>query len=249
MFPEARDPAALSHLPDHDLWLLFRAACHANFFVAESSRATALLSIFEELDKRGLATDEDARDVHGALLSAHLFDQANHLASTNADAGLDPLPLLLSIQDNSGGPSVWHWESDTSGTEAWGRIPIDLAPVQLLVISGCHNAEDAARDIANDPVLAPAFSQHARWLALQPCMESFDAVREWNQRNPAAVMDMIYDRREWAQFGVWAMPTFAVVKDGRVVESLSGWPRGDTAHRDALLAMLRRAGLLPDAPR
>jgi hypothetical protein len=34
------------------------------------------------------------------------------------------------------------------------------------------------------------------------------------------------------------------MKDGRVLEGLSGWPRGDNAQREALVAMLRRAGYL-----
>ena len=36
----------------------------------------------------------------------------------------------------------------------------------------------------------------------------------------------------------------AVMRDGRVLEGLSGWPRGDNAQREALVAMLRRAGYL-----
>jgi hypothetical protein len=74
------------------------------------------------------------------------------------------------------------------------------------MISGCHSPR-SARDVAGDPVLAPAFSRHARWLASQPGMESFDSVHENGPGVLPTRPDTIYDRREWSQSGAWAMPT------------------------------------------
>lgn len=40
------------------------------------------------------------------------------------------------------------------------------------------------------------------------------------------------------------MPTFFLVRDGKVVAQLQGWPADDGAQRRALKAMLQGAGLL-----
>ena len=40
------------------------------------------------------------------------------------------------------------------------------------------------------------------------------------------------------------MPTFYIVRDGKVIDSASGWKSGSVESRDQLIATLRRTGLL-----
>ena len=40
------------------------------------------------------------------------------------------------------------------------------------------------------------------------------------------------------------MPEFHLVHDGRIVDTVTGWPRGDDDHRETLVEMVRQAGLL-----
>jgi hypothetical protein len=56
---------------------------------------------------------------------------------------------------------------------------------------------------------------------------------------------MIFDRAEWGILADWRMPQFHVVRDGREIETLSGWDGADS--RAALIALLRRHGFVPDA--
>lgn len=79
---------------------------------------------------------------------------------------------------------------------------------------------------------------------LPPGDEDVDAIREWNMRFPQAPARMIYSRAEWPMFPHWPMPEFHVVRDGRIVETVTGWPRGRDSNREALIEMLRRAELL-----
>jgi hypothetical protein len=52
----------------------------------------------------------------------------------------------------------------------------------------------------------------------------------------------LYDRAEWPMFPQWRMPSFFVVRDGRVVGTVIGWKPADA--RDALVALMRKNGLL-----
>ena len=142
------------------------------------------------------------------------------------------------------GPQARPWlPTDNSGRRLT-RTAIDLAPTQILVTAGCHFSADAAEDISADPVLGPVFARHAHWLVGAPGVESMDAVRKWNQRFPGAQAEMIHDRGEWSIFPTWSMPKFHIVRDGKVVETVKGWPRSPMSNRQSLIDALRRAGLL-----
>src|SRR3546814_9073982 len=55
---------------------------------------------------------------------------------------------------------------------------------------------------------------------------------------------MIHDRGEWSILPTWSMPKFHIVRGGKVIETVKGWPRLPTSHRQPLIDALRRAGLL-----
>jgi hypothetical protein len=239
LFPQARDPAWLHATSDADLKLLYRAATRANFYGADSDAAAAMATTIEELDARAMATPAELQDSRDALLAARQFDAARRFDASHATAGMAPLPDFRGISADFGGnPSLWHLEP---GANVLVRHPVDTGPLQVMVLAGCHFAADAARDIVADPVLGPLFRAHAHWLSLPPGTEDLQAVRDWNHEHPQAPMEMLYDRSEWPMFTRWTMPTFYVVRDGKVLGSMAGW---SPSSRVELVAMLRRTGLL-----
>lgn len=241
LFPEVADRAALQRLDDHDLRLAYRAAVTANLPVALPQRIATMQAVFDELQARDMASQQNHLQLHRVLVSARMFDEARRFADAHQDAHLPSLPALNDAGDlPTGHPTVWRMDE---GGKSWSRSAIDLDPVQIIVTSGCHFAEDAARAISSDPLLGPVFQHHARWLSLPPGSESFDDVRNWNLQYPNASMDMVHDRAEWPMFERWIMPTFYIFKNGKIVDSVSGWPPQPT--REHLIAALARAGLLP----
>ena len=54
----------------------------------------------------------------------------------------------------------------------------------------------------------------------------------------------IHDRGEWTLVPRWVMPTFFVIRNGKVVDSTSGWASDDPTSRKRLVALLQRTGLL-----
>ena len=241
LFPEARSGEMLAAFDDHDLWLVFRAADDAAGIGPTEARANVLERVFAVLHAHGLAMDQDHVDVQQRLVAARLYARARAFTVAHPEAGLATIPKVLDdVGSTASIPTLLRQE----GT-AWRREGIDLRKPQVLVLSGCHNAEVAARDIAADPILGPAFARHARWLALPPGEEDFEQVAEWNRSHAPQRMEMVYDRAEWTLFDRWLMPTFIVLRDRHEIERFSGWPPEEASERKArLIAALRRAGLL-----
>lgn len=245
LFPEAREPAALHALADHDLRLLWRAASQAAGSAARPDAAETALSIFEACERRGIVDRQDVLEMRRLLLAGRRFEQARRFTASHPDAGLSALPAFDDPLANDAQATVWRMNAD--GTRL-ARTAIDLAPTQILVTAGCHFSVDAAEDISADPVLGPAFARHAHWLVGTPGVESIDAARDWNRRLPGAQAEMIHDRGEWSIFPTWPMPKFHIVRGGKVIETVKGWPRSPTSNRQPLIDALRRAGLLEQTP-
>lgn len=245
LLPEVQDRAALSELDDRDLRLLSRAS----EVVARESRRSryvgAFENVFAERERRRLTIDEDVKTLQDLLLSMRRFEEAERLAAEHPEAHLPALPAFRdSLGSTTGQPTVWRLEP---GTRGMTRTAIDLGPTQVLVTAGCHFSQDAAEDISKDAILGPAFASHARWLVQAPGIEDIAAVQDWNRRFPRAQAHMIHARDEWTLFPTWTMPVFYVVRDGKVIDKVSGWPRNPAENRQPLIEALRRAELLTAA--
>lgn len=242
VLPEAFDRTAIARLPDDALVLLYRAIERAYAQAPTSEGLELQLQALNALRHRGLADAQQLDSAADALLLAHRYEDARQLLATG---GSSDWPRWLRFEDRLEGPTSGPtlWIADASGT-LLRRHPIDLRPAQILVTAGCHFSEDAARAIAADPLLGPAFQRHARWLALPPGAEDMAALRAWNQGHPQTPLHPIYDRDEWRLLPEWDMPTFYLVRDGKVLAQLKGWPADDRAQRHRLATLLRDAGLL-----
>ena len=225
---------------DANLDLYWQAISSTAFYSDDGGVADGAVRVYAELEHRGMADAEATDRVFNVLLKARRFDAARDFAARHTDAKLPAVPQFIDT-DTGDMPSAWQFSADGSKAK---RIGIDLNPLQLIVVAGCHFSEDAAREITSDPMLRPVFARHARWVSLQPGGEDLDALAEWNRKYPQAPMVAIHDRSEWALISHWAMPTFAVVKDGKVIDSTRGWSSDGPEFRAQLVALLERARLL-----
>jgi len=225
---------------DANLALQWQAVSSTAFYSDDGGVADAAVRVHAELDRRGVADAKATDRVFNALLKARRFDAARDFAARHPDAKLAAVPQFIDT-DTGDMPSAWQFSADGSKAK---RIGIDLKPLQVIVVAGCHFSEDAARELSSDPVLGPVFARHARWISLPPGGENLDALAEWNRKYPQAPMVAIHDRSEWALVSHWAMPTFAIVKDGKVVDSTRGWSSDGPEFRAQLVALLERTGLM-----
>lgn len=233
------DARSLHKETDEEIKLHWGALETAAFYSDDGGITDAIVRVYAELERRQLAEAKAARSVFNSLLKARRFDAAREFATHHPDAGLPSMPKFTDTRTDL--PSAWRFDPRGDRAE---RIGIDLQSLQILVAAGCHFSADAANDIAADPVLGPIFARHAHWLALPPGSEDLDALAEWNRAHPQTPMLAIHDRGEWTVIPKWDMPTFAIIRDGRLIDSTKGWRGDDPEFRARLVALLARAGLL-----
>lgn len=224
---------------DPDLKLHWDAAWQVAYYSDDSTTLDTALRIHAEMERRGLTDAKSTTRLFNFLLKSGRFDAARSYAASHPNIGLPAVPEFIDPRTDSA--SVWRFNADGSKAE---RVGLDLQPLQIIVAAGCHFSADAARDIAKDPLLGPLFARHARWLSLQPGNEELGDLANWNREHPQTPMLPIHDRSEWALIPRWVMPTFFVVRDGKVVDSTSGWASDDPSSRKQLIALLERTGLL-----
>lgn len=244
LYPDAGEPGMLRASDEDSLHMRFDDAQLADFYRADPYAFAAMQATFGEIERRNAAKPQELLRMRKALLAARRFDEAATFGEIHPEAGFAPLPRFVDAgQFAAGQPTVWR----EAGDGHFERVGLDLGPAQVLVMAGCHFSDDAAREIAADPVLGPAFRAHATWLGVPPGNEDPADVAEWNRAHPQSPMLTLYDRSEWPMFPHWRTPTFFVMRGGRIVDSVVGWKPADA--RGALIAMLRENGLLQYEPK
>ena len=227
---------------DRELLYLLRSVEMVSFDAALTYDATRLHDIVALMSHRNMARTQDFKLVHAKLLETRQFDAAAAYARAHPDAIPTPPQLVDTLGAQA--PAMTVWRASING-KSLHRSTVDLTGTQIVVTAGCHFSRDAAEDISKDPVLAPVFAEHARWLMLPPGKEDLTAVHAWNRDFPAAPAQLIYDRVEWTLLPKgWRMPTFLIVRDGKIITQINGWPRGDLQHRQRLIDRLAGAGLI-----
>lgn len=213
-------PRRLVGLDDSDLGLLFRAAATSASISRHTRYLDDLQTDLAELRRRGIATSGQVVDVHDALVAGRRFADANALANIYPAAGikrLPPLHVTSGIAAND--PSALLMEPDG---KSMLHKPIDMqAPLRIVVVAGCHFSEDAVRAIRADAQLDDLFHRHAIWLSDEN--ESLADVLEWNRAYPDQPMNIAWRNADWSMLDSWAIPTFYVFRDGKLVDRWSGW--------------------------
>jgi hypothetical protein len=232
----------LARLDDRELRLLRRAAQEVSLATRAPPHVDAFRAVFEERRRRNLLSSTDLETLHSLLVSTYRIADARRLAGDFPQAGLPRLPSFKDdVGEKPGAATVWRFSRE--GRQLTREI-VDLQPAQVLVTVGGLESRQVADDIHADATLGPVFSRHARWLAQPPGVEPLDDARQWNAAREEQPLLLVHSRAEWQLLPRWRVPEFYVVKEGKVVDSVSGWERGSAKWREQLVAMLERHGLL-----
>ncbi|WCE03451.1 hypothetical protein [Pseudoxanthomonas sp. JBR18] len=240
-FPETLIARA-DELSKPDLLILARASANAATGSSSEASTQDLFTLIPQLEQRGLESRELIQDAQRALLTSGRMDDARALAAKHPSIELEAIPAVTTpVSQLADGPGWWRLSDDEASMTA--ESP-DLSQTQILVLAGCHFSVDAAQDIEADPDLGPVFAAHAHWLGQPPGIESIGVWKEWNTKFPNTPMHLITKQSDWDMFPDWDMPTYAIVKDGKVVDQTGGSFRAAPENRVALVKMLRRHGLM-----
>ena len=221
--PPPRDLAAA------DLWTLGSLFGVLATIVEESDHPpaeAALYTVYGEMAARGAAPVADLHKHHlarrdlaaaAALRAAH---PAAELAAPPAiRGGVEGRTVLLNGPD---------------GTLVPQPVPTDYTGVLVLTSARCGFSRAADAEIEADPGLAAAMARGV-WVVQPRDALADPAILAHNERRPHRPLRHMTDRSEWPMVTRWMTPIFYFLRDGAVVETVEGWPRGEAdANRDRL---------------
>lgn len=232
-----RTAAQLQHVDAPDLGLLKRATHIALNVAAYPAYVDQMQRILAEMQRRGMADDEDYADLYGALVAGRRFAAAATLQREHPKMGAAPLPTFVPNTEAlpAGQPTALSIDTHT---HTMHREAVDLdGPLHIVVIAGCHFSEDAARAIEDDAQLRPLFARHSTWLS--NASSDLAAVPVWNRQFADLPMRVAWDEHEWPMLDSWSMPTYYVFRNGQLAKKFSSWDGVA-----ALKQSLREAGAL-----
>nr|WP_298126527.1 hypothetical protein [uncultured Pseudoxanthomonas sp.] len=216
---------SLSSASDGELESLFQAANRVVFYAHEPRHAALLARTADMLETRSLLTDKHRRDLYRGWVVTRRFEQANALARAHPALQLPVLPPVPAIDDAAAGQLV-VWRPADAAESLFAQAVDQDALTRVVVLSHprCGFSQRAIAAIEADPALS-ARLHDALWLA--PPNGSLDLadIQAWNRVHPGARLSYAVAMRDWPQFDSWATPVFYFMREGRVVATVTGWPK------------------------
>ncbi|MCF7750367.1 hypothetical protein KQ945_06390 [Bacillus subtilis subsp. subtilis] len=219
--PEVMQQADCAALPDARLQDLFESTALVAFYAREPATLVRLQCLYDVLVARDLAAEEQHRAMRGSFIVLQRFEQANALNSRLSNA-----PTAL--------PEI-------RGSVLPGKPLLRLH--SLVEVERATLAEDGLRVVA---VVHPycGFSQRAleaittrpeyAWLRdhLQLVVPNGQGwpgqeMLDWNAAHPTLPMRPMVADTSWQVLDTGQTPVFYLLRDGKVVDTVTGWaPEG-----------------------
>jgi len=215
----------LAAASDDDLEQLFQAANRIVFYAHAPRHAVLQQQAANAMEARSTLTDKHRRDLYRGAVVTRRFDDANALARAHPALQLQVLPAVPTA-DAPGAGKIVVWRPADDAEALSTQIVEQDASTRVVVLSHprCGFSQRAIAVIEADPVLS-ARLREALWLA--PPNGSLDLrdVQAWNRTHPGARLSYAVAMRDWPQFDNWATPVFYFMREGRVVATVTGWPK------------------------
>jgi hypothetical protein len=241
LFSKHQTRTALANLAANDVTLLFRAAS-ADFLYSISPMPLSDMELdLGELHRRGITSNEYDEKVFAALVESRLFEKARAFAKLHRLASVEAVPDVVDNVAHNGPTRLLV----SDGGKRLVRKSAVLKSGRLIVVISsplCHFCQRAIRSIENDASLRPLVLDHALWIVPPDQSTPFATVATWNREHPHEQMAYAYRREEWPMVERWETPVFYFLKDGRIVSTVTGWPR--TGRKAEIRRSLRLAGLM-----
>lgn len=239
VFGERPSAHTLRELPLGDLLPYFDAAALAAQGRKDSVATRLLMAVYEELRARGVDTSRTVDEtVLRSMLEAREFGQARAFVAGKPHLAANTIPTVRdSLGPRFKGRSAYRYEA-VNNTLVREALPHPRgAELVMVVDAGCHFSHDALAALREDAALRARLVQAGLVLVTLPRGGfSADFVGQWNTNNPTIPMRVPYGVGGWQAVDVPNVPRFFLLKDGKVVKQLSGWPAG--GNKASLLAML-----------
>jgi hypothetical protein len=239
LFPDPAE-STVSRAEERDLRAHLKALALMGTYRQGQVGAGEAFQLFQALEEARAVLPSDAARVQTMLIAARRFEDAAALAKRYPNLSAVPEFRRLTVPADR---SLWAVEE---GPRLVQQPPKDITGTQLIVIASpiCSPTIRLATAALEDEELHRILSR-ATWLV--PAFGSVlaEPVLDWNQRFDWAPLALVHDEAEWPEIRTWWTPTFYFVKDGQVLETVSGWIPEKS--RPELMSAAERVGLLDDS--
>ena len=188
----------------------------------------ALMTQFETLRSAGAATAQDWRlATHLAMRAWRFDDVAAWQASASGREHLAPLELPRTWQPLPAGSAPGWWQLRAEDQVMFETATAPRAPTELWVVfhPGCGFCRRMLDQVSASAQLSGLMNRCGRWVGLMDGNFRARDFTQWAERTGQAPVQFL---RSWAPAGLpppRATPLMHVMRDGRWVQTISGWPR------------------------
>lgn len=235
----------LDQLSNDDVKAYFSASYLLAFYTNDIRDLALVQAGFEALATRGIESPFDVKMLFNQYVAYRDFEKARSLAARYPSVDLEVLPGFAPIEGVFRGPTVLELGDDGVVSRVPAGPPDHGPYVVVAAHPLCHFSENAIRAIRQDPQVAGLFAGRTLWLMPQDGHMNLDEVRDWNREFPDYAMRWAYQTSDWPMIKRWATPNFYFYLDGKLVDTVIGWP--PEGQRDALLAAFAKIGVVPQA--
>ncbi|TFW28252.1 hypothetical protein [Massilia horti] len=227
LFGARLNPATLTAQPLGDLLPLFDAAALAANDNPASPALDDMLWVHRELTARGIDTRRTLDyGVLYAMLAARRFEQARAFAATRPHLADLPIPQVVDpLGSGFKGRSAFAYDAQ-SNTLTRQALPSPSGTELVMVVgAGCHNSDNALQAIHDDAALQARLRGANLLLVSAPNAPiETHLITEWNAANPAMPIRAPFSVQEWQAIEVTGIPSFYLLRNGKVVDQRKGWP-------------------------
>jgi hypothetical protein len=186
--------------------------------------ARQMRQVFDELQRRQLATPTMRQQMLDGYTRARMFDDARKFAAGPDNAGLKPLPTLR--LESSAEKSLTLWRVQDAG-QTLVRHDFNLTDRPVLIVlapPGCGFSRKAAKDIAKEGDLFELMARHSIWLMPQSEIPDASALNVWSTSQSGWPRELIHLNSEWPFIDFNLSPGFYFLENGKVISHVQGWP-------------------------
>ena len=226
LFGNRLNPATLSAEQSGNLVALFDAASLAAQDNPASSATDDMLQLHHELTARAINTRRTLDDAMlYALLAARRFEKARAFAAMRPDLAEMAIPQVVdSLGPAFAGRSAFTYDARHNTLT---RIAMPGRPGTELVMvvgAGCHHSTNALQALQADPELQGRLRQVHLVLVTAPNAPiEMRLISEWNAANPSMPIHAPYSAAEWNGIDAKGIPSFYLLRNGKVVDQHTGW--------------------------
>ena len=226
LFGNRLNPATLSAEPSGNLVALFDAASLAANDNPASSATDDMLRLHHELTARAINTRRTLDDAMlYALLAARRFAKAQAFAAMRPDLAEMAIPQVVdSLGPAFAGRSAFAYDAKHNTLTRVAMLTRSGTELVMVVGAGCHHSANALQALQADPELQRRLRQVHLVLVTAPNAPiDTHLISEWNGADPSMPIHAPYSAAQWESIGVTSIPSFYLLRNGKVVDRRTGW--------------------------